>query len=123
METITTPVRRNKAARVSLIAGILSIICYWSRSIITLILWIMAEYTVPDIDNSLRQVIYYFVLVFNGIPPITAITAGIVSLGQIKKSQEMGKGYAITGIVLGCLILIPVLLILYQATIRILMNS
>ena len=83
----------------------------------------MAEYTVPDIDNSLRQVIYYFVLVFNGIPPITAITAGIVSLGQIKKSQEMGKGYAITGIVLGCLILIPVLLILYQATIRILMNS
>jgi hypothetical protein len=54
---------------------------------------------------------FYFLYAFILIAPLTAITAGIIALAQIKKSAEAGKGHAIAGIILGVIGLTPLLLL------------
>ena len=97
METTLTPIRRNKASVVSLIAGLLSplflLCCFFS---------IFLGYDALAVP---RMYVTFF-LVLHLIAAITAITAGIDSLVQIKKSREAGKGCAITGIILGGLIIL-----------------
>ncbi len=97
METTRNPERRNKASVVSLIAGILTTIfsCagYYSAN------------NLPRLPT---------IIIGIGIGCVTAVTTGIISLWQIKKSGEVGKRGAIAGIILGALpTLLYLLLLLY----------
>ena len=99
MEKTKTPSGRNKTSVVSLIAGIVSV-----TSWLLMLLGLFTPY--------LGTIFMENGMIFNttrisGIAAITAIAAGIVSLLQIRKSGEAGKGIAIIGIILG----IPVCLI------------
>jgi hypothetical protein len=93
METTPTPVLRNKVSRVSLIAGVISLICF-----LGLLYAIVAQ--VPDTlgyggGNVGLEVTFYILLFSPVILGIIGIAAGIVSLVQIKKSREAGKDSAI----------------------------
>jgi hypothetical protein len=47
-----------------------------------------------------------------GVPALVGVILGIVSLPQIKRSQQSGRGMAVTGIVVGSLWILAVILLI-----------
>jgi hypothetical protein len=91
MEPASWTNHRNTASLVSLIAGIVAVLCV---AIIYL-----SNLQVPSIQNPLLLFVYLLM----PISGITAVISGIVSLFQIKKSGEAGTVIAIIGIILGAI--------------------
>jgi hypothetical protein len=98
MQAKIAPVHRNKASAVSLIAGILPWFFWLSAGPINA--------RAPDLFyHSGYPIVYlpYLFLIAPPIPILITFIAGKVSLSQIEKSGESGKGLATTGIILAVL--------------------
>jgi hypothetical protein len=107
-ETII-PFNRNRLSRVSFSAGIVAAATLISTFIIAIILEGLDS--IPMLYLALVFTLY-FLYAFALLAPLIAITTGVISLRQIKKSGETGKGHAITGILLGIVGLLPMILII-----------
>ena len=98
MDLTTTPIRRNKASVVSLIAGILPWFFWLSAGLMNA--------RAPDFFYNSGYPILELPILYLLAPPVPlliAFIAGKVSLSQIEKSGESGKGLATTGIILAVL--------------------
>jgi hypothetical protein len=108
MEPGTTPAGRNRLAIVSLKVGTAAAISFLFSFILAGLIESLAD--VPSLYVFLLYV-FYALIAFALIGPITAVTAGIMSLVQIKKHGESGLGQAITGIILGLVGFTPIILL------------
>ncbi|NJD57797.1 MAG: hypothetical protein C3F13_13760 [Anaerolineales bacterium] len=91
MEDTPKTYRRNIASLVSLIAGIIAVLC--------VVIVYTSNLEIPSSQNPLL-LIAYILMPLSGL---TAIISGIVALFQIKKSGEAGTGIALIGIILGAI--------------------
>ncbi|MGZ5501771.1 MAG: DUF4190 domain-containing protein [Nitrososphaeraceae archaeon] len=92
----------------ALVTGLLSVV------IIPQIFRWSSSFHVINLETLLIKIIIVFIL---GIGfPLTAIVCGSVDLKRIKAGRysNKGKGFSITGIVLGSVFLIPGLLLFYE---------
>jgi hypothetical protein len=92
----------------ALVTGLLSVIT------IPLIFRFSSDFHVIDLKTLLSKLIIVFIL---GIGlPLTAIICGSIDLKRIKAGHysNKGKGFSITGIVLGSVFLIPGLLLFIE---------
>ncbi len=105
MEATLEIVPRNKNSSISLIAGICSPISYIFFSVI-LALTIESEKQLPD---SIAVILYAVGTAGYFLAPIglaiIALAKGISGFNQIKVSGEKGRGFAISGIVIGGFVL------------------
>ena len=91
-----------------MVTGLLSVV------IIPLIFRWSSYFNVINLATLLTKLIIVFIL---GIGlPLTAIVCGSVDLKRIKagRCSNKGKGFSITGVVLGAVFLIPGLLLFYM---------
>lgn len=92
----------------ALVTGLLSVI-----TIPQIFRW-SSSFHVINLETLLIKIIIVFIL---GIGfPLTAIVCGSVDLKRIKAGRysNKGKGFSITGIVLGAVFLIPGLILFYE---------
>lgn len=108
MGKTTIHTERNKLARISYLAGIIAVVAFALSYLIAGL--IEGSSSIPLLYIAFAY-FFYFLYAFILIAPLTAITAGIVALAQIKKSREAGKGHAMAGIILGVIGLTPLLLL------------
>jgi len=99
--------KRNRLASLSLSFGIIAALVLIFYFIIASLLILTANQ--PQLHQFLFY-IFYFLFAFAFLTPLVAISAGIVALRQIRKYPEGGRGAAITGILLGIVGFVPVIL-------------
>jgi len=99
--------KRNRVAGLSLSFGIIAALVFFLYIIIASLLIVTTDQ--PQLHQFLFY-IFYFLFAFAFLTPLVATGAGIVALRQICKNPESGRGAAITGILLGIVGFVPVIL-------------
>ncbi len=101
MEQSLTVVPKNRASRVSLLAGVLSVMFFVTHAILN-----KTINTYPDRDYYLT---YITLVLFSGMSAVIAISAGIISRNKMIKLHQAGTHLSSIGIILGVFGLYPAL--------------
>jgi hypothetical protein len=113
MSTLHFPIHKNKASTVSLIAGLFS---FFPLAYIAALSRLPSDLGLGADFHTVAGDISAVILIF--LPTllavlVTCISAGVVALTQIDKSEEDGGQSAIAGLALGCLGLAVIIFYLF----------
>jgi Na+/melibiose symporter-like transporter len=109
MDPAITPDSKNRLAMVSLKVGAAAAVSFLFSFILAGFIESLAE---ASSLYTFSLYVFYALVAFAMIAPIIAVSAGIMSLVQIKKQGESGLGQTIAGILLGLVGFTPIILLI-----------